>query len=396
MNRLHNYFAGILAQQVGLTNTYNLNIFDIMVIMALILVLTLVVYNITNFIILNGLKHYLARTKILFLNVIIKNKTFNLLAPLFSSFIFWSLLKLLKQYCANHVLIINSFYYFGLSVLLFLVLFVISKFLWSFNDYYEARFEFSEHYPIDSYVRVGVLFFWVIGLLIIVATLANTSLITIFTGIGAISAVFLLIFRDALLGIMSSIQVTASNIIRVGDWISINRLGVSGTIIDISVMTVRVKSFDNTISTVPTYSFISEVVQNYRGMIESGGRRIMRSIKIDINTIKECSDELIMNLKQFKFVDDYINDKRKLKYTNLELFRSYILGYLKSHPDINQDFVSVVHHLEPGQYGLPLQLYAFCRQTSFDKYEEVQADIFEHCFAVMPSFELKIMQYPNG
>lgn len=395
MEHLHEYFYSILLNIFGNTNTYTLKLIDIVVTLIAIGLLAVAIHYTTKLFIISGLKRYLSRSKTLFLKVIAKNRTLNYLAPLFSSFMFWLGLKVLEDYRTSSSLVINIFYYISLAILLFCLLMIISKLLWSVNDYYEERFEFAEQYPIYSYLKVVILFFWAISLLAIVAALANTSLVAIFTGIGAVSAVFLLVFRDTLLGIMSSIQVTAANIVRIGDRVAINRLGVDGTITDISIMTVKIQNFDNTTSTVPTYTFISEAVQNYRNMVESGGRRFIRSIKIDIETIKDCSTELINSLKKFSSVAEYINSTSKNEYTNLELFRIYILESLKKNPEINQNYTLAVHHLEPTQYGLPLQIYAFTYQTSFVEFEGVQAEIFEHCFAAMPSFELKVLQFAN-
>ena len=376
----------------NLNNQYLFKAIDGLVTLAFVTGLAILIHYATKLFVIRLVRKALRQSRSIFLQVVAGNRTLNLLAPLSASLMCWWGIKIIDNYRVAPSIVIDIFRYIALFYVLISILLIISRLIWSFNDYYERRFDFASQYPIYSYIKVVTLVFWVISVLSIIAALANTSLVAIFTGIGAVSAVFLLVFKDTLLGIVSSIQVTASNIVRIGDRIAIDKYGVDGTVIDIAITTVKVQNSDNTIATIPTYSLTSEVVKNWRGMTDSGGRRIKRSINIDIVSIKECSAELISSLSYIKSVKEYIAKNQGKEIINLALYREYLLDYLKYNPQINQNFTTVIRHMDPGPAGLPLEIYTFTNDTAFDAYEQVQSDIFEHCFAALAKFELCVLQ----
>jgi miniconductance mechanosensitive channel len=226
-----------------------------------------------------------------------------------------------------------------------------------------------------------------------VSLLLNKSPIVFLTGLGALSAVLMLVFKDTILGFVTNIQVAALDLIRVGDWITIPSAGVDGDVMDVSINTVKIRNFDKTISTLPTYTLINNSVQNWRGMTETGGRRIKRSISIDINTIKFCDAELINKLKNEEYLKDFDFSK---KPTNVTVFRTYMESYLRQHPKIHLGLTFLVRELQPTETGLPVELYIFTNDTNWVNYEGIQADIFDYAFASLPIFDLRAFQSISG
>jgi miniconductance mechanosensitive channel len=264
--------------------------------------------------------------------------------------------------------------------------------VWSLNGYYEIKFNFAKQYPIYSYLKVIVLFIWIIGIMLIISFFLNTSPWALLTGIGAVSAVLLLVFKDTLLGIISSIQATALNIVRIGDRICMDKYGIDGTVVDISINTVRVRNSDNTVANIPTYMLTTEVIKNWRSMEEAGARRIKRSIHLDIDSIVVCTPELLNQLGQMPVLKEYLKNNQNIELSNLTLFRVYLKDYLDRHELINHNYLTIVYHLDPTANGLPVEIYTFSKLTSFEDYELVQSNIFEHLFSVLPRFELAIFR----
>jgi len=228
-------------------------------------------------------------------------------------------------------------------------------------------------------------------------------------------AVFLLIFKDSLLGLVAGVQLSSNDMIRLGDWIEMPKYGANGDVTDISLVTVKVENFDKTITTIPTYALISDSFKNWRGMTQSGGRRINRSVYIDTTSIGFCTDEMLEEFEKIEYLSDYIRSKRHeiVQYnlekkidtsnsvngrhlTNIGVFRIYIESYLRNHPKIHKDMIQMVRQLPPGEHGLPLELYVFTNDTAWVTYENVQSDIFDHLLAVVPQFGLRIFQNPTG
>jgi miniconductance mechanosensitive channel len=270
--------------------------------------------------------------------------------------------------------------------------------------------------PIKSYIQLGKVVVYVFAGLFIVSSLADKSPWYFLTGIGAAMAVILLLFRDTLLSLVASVQLTKNDLIRVGDWIEMPQFGADGDVIDIALNTVLVQNFDKTISVIPTHKFLEHSFRNWRGMKDTGGRRIMRSINIDISSIRFLTYHEIQRMKESHLLKDYISEKmndvhdynsKHLKkssstltngrwLTNVGTFRAYVIEYLKKHPNSRKDLTMLVRQLEPTEKGLPLQVYVFVDTTVWAEYEGMQADIFDHLLAIAPEFGLNIFQQPSG
>ncbi|MGQ4006419.1 mechanosensitive ion channel [Francisellaceae bacterium CB300] len=277
--------------------------------------------------------------------------------------------------------------YIIIAIIWFLVAFVDAMF-----GYFQTLPYFKNH-SLKSYAQIIKIILFFIAFVLIVSLLLNKSPIAFLTGLGALSAVLMLVFKDTILGFVTNIQVAALDLIRVGDWITIPSAGVDGDVMDVSINTVKIRNFDKTISTLPTYTLINNSVQNWRGMQETGGRRIKRSISIDISTIKFCDDDLITKLKNEEYLKDFnFTDKT----TNITLFRAYIENYLRQHPKIHLGLTFLIRELQPTETGLPVELYIFTNDTNWVNYEKIQADIFDFAFASLPLFELRAFQSISG
>jgi miniconductance mechanosensitive channel len=279
------------------------------------------------------------------------------------------------------------------------------------------RYPLSRGRPIKGYVQVvRILLFLVTGILV-VAALADQSPWFFISGLGAMTAIIMLIFRDTLLSFVAGIQLVNNDLVRVGDWIEMPQFNADGDVVDISLIAVKVRNFDNTVTLIPTHRFLDNSFKNWRGMFESGGRRIMRSICVDLSTIRFLTDAEIERFERFLLLADYIRAKRDelsawnathcppdvadvsinaRHLTNVGTFRAYIGEYLQRHPQIHQDRMFLIRQLEPTPKGLPLQIYVFCRETRWVYYEGIQSDIFDHILAVAPEFGLRVFQEPSG
>lgn len=269
--------------------------------------------------------------------------------------------------------------------------------------------------PIKGYVQILQIIVIFTGILFIIAVLFNTSLTRLFAGLGAMAAVIMLIFKDTILGFVASIQLAVNKMVSPGDWIEMPGRGADGTVEEITLYTVKVRNWDKTIVTIPTYALVSESFQNWRGMEESGGRRIKRAVNIDIKSIRFCTPEMIEKFKKIEVLKEYINQKQQeieeynRKYniddsvlvngrrmTNIGTFRKYVEEYLKRHPMIHKELTFMVRQLSPTEKGLPIEIYVFSKDQRWVNYEGIQADIFDHIFAVLPEFGLRAFQNPSG
>ena len=278
-----------------------------------------------------------------------------------------------------------------------------------------GKVEILKDKPLQSYFQLTKIIIGLVLGILILSVLADRSIMYFFGAFGAISAVLILVFKDTILGFIASIQLAANDMIRVGDWVQMDKYGADGDVIEINLATVKVRNWDKTITTVPTYSFISDSFKNWRGMEETGARRISRSIFINQHTVKFCSSEMMERFQKIELLKPYLNERIKQvesynsekkidtsqpvngrRLTNLGTFRAYLLQYIKSHPKINQEMTLLVRQLAPTEHGVPLQIYAFCNDIAWVNYEEVQSDIFDHTLAVIHQFDLEIFQEPSG
>ncbi|MCY3762677.1 MAG: mechanosensitive ion channel [Gemmatimonadetes bacterium] len=278
-----------------------------------------------------------------------------------------------------------------------------------------GRLPVADKVPIRSYVQITRIALYVVGSLVVVALTMGRSPLGLLGGIGAMTAVVLLIFRDTILSLVASIQIHSQNLVDEGDWIEAPTFGADGDVIDISLHTIQVQNWDKTITTIPTPKLIDASFKNWRGMKESGGRRIKRSLYIDMQTIRICSDEMLERYGKFELIREYLRERRRevaeyndstrvdtsqlingRRLTNVGTFRAYVTAYLRNHPRIRQDLTFLVRQLQPGDAGLPIEIYVFTNDTVWANYEAIQADIFDHLIAVVPQFDLRVFQQPAG
>ncbi len=297
------------------------------------------------------------------------------------------------------------------SIILFVLIF--RSVLRTTRNFMEESERFGDK-PLESYVQVLMIFAWGIGIFLIINLLTGYSVTSLAT-LGAASAVILLIFKDTILGFVASIQVSVNDIVRIGDWITLDKFGADGFVTEINLATVRVQNWDNTFTTIPTYSLISDSFQNWRGMQESGGRRIKRSIFIKQTSIKFLSEEDIERMKKISLIKPYIEHRQKdidkfnrlteankevqingRNQTNLGVFRYYIDAFLNENSAINKDLALMVRHLAPTDKGLPIEIYCFSKDKRWVNYEHIQADIFDHLLAATPYFDLEVFELPTG
>ncbi|WP_372752986.1 mechanosensitive ion channel family protein [Labilibaculum sp.] len=291
-----------------------------------------------------------------------------------------------------------------------LSLLLIDTFLSAGNDIYNTL-PISRSRPIKGYLQIIKIFFYALGIISVTALFFHKDPFKIIAGMGAFAAVILLIFKDTILGFVASIQLSANKMVNIGDWISMPSKGADGTVIDISLNTVKVQNWDKTISTIPTYSLVSESFNNWKGMEESGGRRIKRHINLDVKSIHFLSDDEIKKFEQIHLLKDYMAEKKKeiqennpegeisvnqRRLTNVGTFRKYVEAYLFENPKVNKEMTFLVRQLQASEKGLPLEIYVFSNDQEWAKYEAIQADIFDHIFAIVPEFNLKIFQNPTG
>lgn len=293
-------------------------------------------------------------------------------------------------------------------------LLVIDPLLDSVNEIYK-RFEVSKEKPIKGFLQIIKLLMYITGAIVVIGILIDRSPWLLLSGIGALTAVLLLVFQNTILGFVAGIQLTSNDMVRLGDWIEMPKYNADGDVIDITLHTVKVQNWDRTITTIPTHALISDSFKNWRGMQESGGRRIKRSIYIDMNSITFCTEEMLQRFEQIHYLTEYIRVKRKeieaynkqhgadpaqaangRRMTNIGTFRAYVSSYLKAHPKIHQGLISMVRQMPPGEHGLPIEIYCFTNDTAWANYESIQADIFDHIFSVLPQFGLRVFQSPSG
>lgn len=396
---------------VGLSNFYA----ELSVKTALItgvLLLSIVINFITKKILLTFITKIVTKTATKWDDMLVQRGLFARLAHIAPALVLYYLLPLIFQ---DSLIAENIIERVILSVLIIIILTVISSLITAVNDIYSS-YEISKNRPIKGYLQIVRVFISIFGLILIVTTILDKSAIGLLSGIGAFSAVLMLIFKDSILGLVASIQLSGNDMIRIGDWVSVPDFGADGDVIDIKLQTVTIQNFDKTLVNVPIYSLISSSFKNWRGMSESGGRRIKRHLNIDINSIGFCSDEMISRFREIDILGEYISGKEqeiesdnKIKkvntsqlingrrMTNIGVFRAYITAYLRNNPlidDVGMTFL--VRQLQPTEKGIPLEIYVFSSDQVWANYEQIQADIFDHLLAAIPHFDLAVYQGLSG
>jgi miniconductance mechanosensitive channel len=296
----------------------------------------------------------------------------------------------------------------------FMVVFTLMALLSAGNELYEQQPN-SNQRPIKGFIQLVQIIIFIVGAIFIISIVMGKSLTILLGGLGAMTAVTMLVFKDTIASLVASVQLTTQDMVRVGDWIEVPAFGADGDVIDVELHLVRIQNFDKTITTVPTHKLISDSFRNWRGMSESGGRRIKRALHFDTSSVRFLSDDEVESLRRFELLTDYIAGKERelsvanenkpdsqedevnlRRLTNIGTIRAYIFNYLKNHPRIHKDMTLLVRHLSPGPEGLPIEIYCFTNTTDWVAYEDIQADIFDHFLAIAPEFGLRIYQKPSG
>jgi miniconductance mechanosensitive channel len=343
---------------------------------------------------------YISKLKRPFGDILVKNNLFRNASILITSILLHSFVELTitsSPGLSHFILTTITIFY------VVIVIFIINGILNSINDYYD-RFSISKDHPIKPTIQIFQIIFGLIGAIAIVSILLKIDLKTIILSLGTASAILMLVFKDTILGFTGGMQLVFNKMLAIGDWISVPNFGADGSVLEINLTNVKVQNWDKTIVTVPTYSLITGSFQNWKGMENAGGRRIMRSINIDVNSVKFCSQELLDQLAKNSLNAPIIDANKDEKdssssitrLTNLSVFRSYLELYLSKRDDIRNDMTLMVRELEQSEKGIPVQIYAFSSSTIWTIYEKTQSDIFDHIYATIPLFDLRIFQAPSG
>jgi miniconductance mechanosensitive channel len=377
------------------------------IIIAGVLLISSIVFVITRKYVVKGLGFLVKKSKSQLDDIIFKevmSKRLSYIAALLVIHNFSDLIPTLAEPIQRIVLLL----------IFFILITAFTSFLKALNQVYEKNEKFKGR-PIKGYIQAISIVTYILGLLVVIGILTRQSLVVVLSSVGALTAVLLLIFKDTILSFVASLEIATYDLVRLKDWIEAPAFNADGDVIDIALHTIKVQNFDKTISVIPTSKLIDASFKNWRGMQESGGRRIKRSLSIDISSIKFCDQPMIENLNKIQLLKDYLakkstelevdNKARDIdldslangrRLTNIGTFRAYIEAYLKNHKSIRKDFTFLIRQLPPGPTGLPIEIYVFTNDTQWVNYEGIQSDIFDHFMAVINEFELRVFQYPAG
>ena len=376
-------------------------------ILGILAVLSLVAFWITEKIIIKLLTKMLQKTSTQMDDILIKHNVFKRLTYVVPALIFYNFAYAAPQFT---IMIQRA----SLTLMAISGLMVINSFLNALNDIYKKT-KYHERLDINSYLQITKLIINILGSVVIVGIIINKDTTLLLSGLGAMTAVVMLIFKDTILSLVASVQISSNDLFKVGDWVEAPQFGADGDVVDIGLHTVKIQNWDKTISVIPTHKLIDSTFKNWRGMSESGGRRIKRSLFIDINSISLCSSETLEKYKKFELISEYIDRKQKevsehnqannidtselingRRLTNIGTFRAYIEAYLKNNSLIHKEMTFLIRQLDPTEKGLPMQIYVFSNDIDWVRYEGIQSSIFDHLLAVVPEFGLRIFQNPTG
>jgi miniconductance mechanosensitive channel len=386
-----------------LSASYISLIFNILI----LCILAYVIYIVFRLVLISLMAIVAKRTKTNFDDLLVSNQTAKYIAHLIPFlFIYKSVPIILEKYDYWESV-------FGKMVGVYIVLlslWIVRSILKATSDFLKEQPRFSDK-PIDSYIQVIMIVLWIFSIGVIISEIFDINKNTLLGVLGAISAIIILIFRDTILGFVASVQVSLNDMVRIGDWITFDKFGADGDVIEINLATVKVRNFDNTTTTIPTYSLISDSFRNWRGMLKSDGRRIKRHILVKAKSIRFLNEEELFKMKKIQLISDYVDSKQLEinKYnkiynvdkslsingrniTNFGLFRKYITNYLEHYPGINKNMILLCRQLQPTAQGIPLEIYAFSKDQRFEQYEHIMADIFDHIIASVAYFDLEIYE----
>jgi len=387
-------------------NLHYVDIENPYIILLISILFAYILFLVTNQIILRSIAKIFRKTSTKFDDILLEQKVFNKLPYLIPLIFLYSLRDVVPFF--------KSVDRFLIALIALIILISLNALINAINDVYRKS-KFAEKLNIKSYAQVVKLIINSVGIIIIAALIAGKSPIYFLSGLGALTAVLILVFKDTILSLVSSVQISSNDLFKIGDWIEAPQFGADGNVIDIALHSVKVQNWDKTICVVPTNQLINSSFKNWRGMSESGGRRIKRSIKINMKSIKFCSDSMIEKFKTIYLLKDYMEEKLKeinvhnidkkineadvvnrRSLTNVGTFRAYIKFYLKNNAKIHNDMTFLVRQLAPQSDGLPIEIYVFSNDTNWVNYEAIQSDIFDHLLAILPEFDLEVFQNLTG
>jgi miniconductance mechanosensitive channel len=372
----------------------------------LILAVSFIVYLITRYVVLKSISLFFKKTSTDLDDILVERGLLNRLSYLPPLIIIYNLNELIPEF--------EFIYRILLGIIALVVMTSINAFISASSEIY-SRSRYAGRLNMKSYLQVLKLIVNLFGIIVIIAVLSGKSPFYLLSGIGALTAVLMLIFKDTILSLVSSIQISSNDLFKVGDWVEAPHFGADGDVIDIGLHTIKIQNWDKTISIIPTHKLVDSSFKNWRGMSDSGGRRIKRSINIDMNSIKFCSDLMIDKYKKFNILEEYFDSKlleidkdnsdnnvsddtliNGRSLTNIGTFRAYIEAYLRNNAHIHTEMTFLVRQLSPGSNGIPIEIYVFSNDTNWVSYEAIQSDIFDHLLAIIPEFGLRVFQNPTG
>jgi miniconductance mechanosensitive channel len=376
-----------------------------------VVVFSLVAFYISRHLVDKVVHRIFQRSRFSWDDHVLNNKVFMRMTLLVPALIIHIFAPLLLETYPTPKAVVNG----ALNIYFIIVgLLVLDAVINTLHDIYR-NFGISREIPLKGFTQVLKIILFCSGLIMIISVALDRSPVYLISGLGAMTAVLMLIFKDPILGFVAGIQLISNRMLKHDDWIEMPKYGADGDVIDITLTTVKVRNWDKTITTIPTYALINDSFKNWRGMQESQGRRIKRAIYIDMHTIAFCTPEMLARFSKIRYIADYMEQKdQEIKrynsergtdannpadtrqLTNIGTFRAYISAYLKNHPMINTEMTFLVRQLAPTQHGLPMEIYVFCKDKTWANYEAVQSDIFDHLLAIAGEFDLKVYQYPSG
>lgn len=377
------------------------------VVIIMIALISAVLYFIAKKVVLRIVENFIKKSKTKWDDILLKHKVLERIIHIIPAIVVHSFAPMFPDYQVIIQKIVVCY------IVVFFLL-ALDEFFNVIDDIY-SHFEASKSRPIKGYLQVFKIISYIVSIIVVIGVIMDRSPLILLGSIGAASAVLLLIFQNSILGLVAGVQLSANDMIRLGDWIEMSKYGADGDVIEISLHTVKVQNWDKSITTIPSYALISESFINWKGMQESGSRRIKRAIYIDMTSIKFCDEPMLERYKKIEYLKPYLEHKEKdLRHynesnvvdssnivngrhlTNIGTLRVYIESYLKNHPKISKDMILMVRQLAPNEKGLPLEIYGFINDNAWVHYEAIQSDIFDHIFAIIPEFDLRIFQNPTG
>lgn len=408
-SRFAKFIEDWLINTLGVNEGYSQLLKMVILVFATIFI-AIILWRVGQALINKFFKTLVRRTSAEWDNVLMEKKAFRKLGHLIPAIFVTGVLPLVFSDYPGWIPIINTL---TTAYIALVVIRVIVSVIGATNEHL-SRSERYRDKPIGSFTQLAKMVVWIVGIIYVISILIDRNPLALFGAMGAISAVLLLIFKDSILGFIASIQLTINDMVRIGDWVSLPKYGADGDVIGIYLTTIKVRNWDKTISTVPTYSFVSDSFKNYRGMTESGGRRIKRALNFKISSVEFCDEEMLDRYSKIELIQDYIVKRRAeiiafnkeknidteasivngRRMTNIGVFRKYVLNYISENPYIHKDMHLIVRQLDPTEVGIPIEIYCFSALQGWVDYEGVQSDLFDHVMAAARHFDLQIFENP--